>query len=50
LDALSGGLLTKKVDWVLDLDIRGFFDSIEHRWLVKFIEHRIADRRKMRLI
>jgi group II intron reverse transcriptase/maturase len=38
------------VDWVLDLDIRGFFDSISHEWLVKFIEHRIADRRVVRLI
>src|SRR5712692_9746028 len=43
LDALYAGVMTKKVDWVLDLDIRGFFDSIDHGWLVKFIEHRIAD-------
>src|SRR5437899_9176046 len=50
LDALYTGLLTRKVDWVLDLDIRGFFDSISHEWLVKFIEHRIADRRVVRLI
>jgi group II intron reverse transcriptase/maturase len=50
LDALYTGLLTKKVDWVLDLDIRGFFDAISHEWLVKFIEHRIADRRVVRLI
>jgi len=50
LDALSTGLLTKKVNWVLDLDIRGFFDAISHEWLVKFIEHRIADRRVVRLI
>jgi group II intron reverse transcriptase/maturase len=50
LDALYAGLLTKKVNWVLDLDIRGFFDSIDHGWLVKFIEHRIADRRVVRLI
>ena len=45
LDALYTGLLTKKVNWVLDLDIKGFFDGISHEWLVKFIEHRIADRR-----
>jgi group II intron reverse transcriptase/maturase len=38
------------VNWVLDLDIRGFFDSIDHGWLVKFLEHRIADRRVVRLI
>jgi RNA-directed DNA polymerase len=50
LDALSVGLLTKKVSWVLDLDIRGFFDAIDHGWLVKFVEHRIADRRVVRLI
>ena len=50
LDALYTGLLTKKVNWVLDLDIRGFFDAISHEWLVKFIKHRIADRRVVRLI
>jgi RNA-directed DNA polymerase len=50
LDALFAGIMTKKVDWVLDLDIRGFFDSISHGWLTKFIEHRIADRRVVRLI
>jgi RNA-directed DNA polymerase len=50
LDALYAGLLTKKVNWVLDVDIRGFFDAIDHGWLVKFIEHRIADRRVVRLI
>ena len=50
LDALYAGLLTGKVNWVLDLDIRGFFDSIDHGWMVKFIEHRIADRRVVRLI
>jgi RNA-directed DNA polymerase len=50
LDALYAGLMTKQVNWVLDLDIRGFYDSIDHGWLVKFIEHRIADRRVVRLI
>ena len=50
LDALYAGLLTKKVNWVLDVDIRGFFDAIDHGWLVKFVEHRIADRRVVRLI
>ncbi|HUF19513.1 MAG TPA: reverse transcriptase domain-containing protein, partial [Burkholderiales bacterium] len=44
------GLLTKKVNWVLDVDIRAFFDSIDHAWLIKFIEHRIADQRIVRLI
>src|SRR5438094_5408933 len=50
LDALYTGLLTKKVNWVLDVDIRSLFEGISHEWLVKFIEHRIADRRVVRLI
>jgi RNA-directed DNA polymerase len=50
LDALYVGLLTRPVNWVLDVDIRGFFDSIDHGWLVRFIEHRIADRRIVHLI
>ncbi len=50
LDALSTGLLTKKVNWVLDADIRSFFDTLQHGWLVKFLEHRVADRRVVRLI
>jgi RNA-directed DNA polymerase len=50
LDALYTGLLTRKVNWVLDVDIRGFFDHLSHEWLVKFIEHRVADRRVVRLI
>jgi len=48
LDALSVGIRSKKVNWVLDADIRGFFDTIDHEWLVKFIEHRIADQRVVR--
>ncbi len=50
LDALYAGLLTRKVNWVFDADIRGFFEAIDHAWLVKFIEHRIADQRVVRLI
>jgi RNA-directed DNA polymerase len=50
LDALYTGLLTRKVNWVLDLDIKSFFDGISHEWLVKFLGHRIADRRVVRLI
>jgi RNA-directed DNA polymerase len=50
LDALYGGLLTRKVNWVLDADIRGFFDAINREWLMKFVEHRIADQRVGRLI
>jgi group II intron reverse transcriptase/maturase len=50
LDALWMGLMGKKVNWVLDADIQGFFDTISLEWLVKFLEHRIADRRLLRLI
>jgi group II intron reverse transcriptase/maturase len=50
LDALAVGIEKKKVNWVLDADIRSFFDTLDHGWLVKFIEHRIADRRVVRLI
>jgi RNA-directed DNA polymerase len=50
LDALSVGIWRKKVNWVLDADIRDFFTSIDHSWLEKFLEHRIADKRVLRLI
>jgi group II intron reverse transcriptase/maturase len=50
LDALYVGMERRRVNWVLDLDIREFFTSIRHEWLVKFVEHRIADRRIVRLI
>jgi group II intron reverse transcriptase/maturase len=50
LDALSVGIERKKVNWVLDLDVRSFFDKVEHKWLVRFVEHRIADQRIVRLI
>jgi len=49
LDALWVGLMGK-VNWVLDADIQGFFDTIDHEWLLKFVEHRIADPRILRLI
>src|SRR6266702_1606033 len=50
LDALSYALLKKKVNYVLDADIRGFFDNLDKRWLVQFVEHRVADPRILRLI
>jgi RNA-directed DNA polymerase len=50
LDALSVGIMRRKVNWVLDADIGGFFDTLDHGWLVKFVEHRVADRRVVRLI
>jgi group II intron reverse transcriptase/maturase len=42
--------MRKKVNWVLDADIRGFFDNMSHEWTMKFVEHRVADRRMLRLI
>ena len=50
LDALFVGITSGKVNWVLDADIRDFFTSLDHSWLVRFIEHRIADKRVLRLI
>ena len=50
LSALYAGVMTRKVSWVLDADIRGYFDAIDHEWLMKFIEHRIADKRVLRHI
>jgi group II intron reverse transcriptase/maturase len=50
LDALSYALTQKRVNYVLDADIRGFFDSISHEWMLKFVQHRVADRRILRLI
>jgi group II intron reverse transcriptase/maturase len=50
LDALAVGIHDKTVRWVLDADIRGFFDTLDHGWLAKFIEHRVGDRRVVRLI
>jgi RNA-directed DNA polymerase len=50
LDALTVGIRRKKISWILDADIRGYFDAIDHEWLMKFLEHRIADRRMLRLI
>ena len=48
LDALSVGINERKVNWVLDADIRGFFDTIDHEWMLKFLQHRIADKRVLR--
>jgi RNA-directed DNA polymerase len=50
LDALSYALLRKKVNYVLDADIRGFFDNLDKSWLIKFVAHRVADSRILRLI
>ena len=50
LDALSYALLKRKVNYILDADIKGFFDNLDKSWLVKFMEHRVADPRILRLI
>jgi len=50
LDALAAGVLEKRVNWVLDADIRDFFGSLDRGWLMKFLRHRIADERVLRLI
>jgi RNA-directed DNA polymerase len=50
LDALFVGISRRKVNWIIDADIRGFYDNISHEWLMKFVEHRIADRRMLRLL
>ena len=50
LDALWVGVMGRRINWVLDCDIRGFFDAIDHGWLMKFIEHRVGDRRVLRLM
>jgi group II intron reverse transcriptase/maturase len=50
LDNLAVGLMRRPLNWVLDADIRGFFDNIDHAWLLKFVKHRIADKRVWRHI
>jgi group II intron reverse transcriptase/maturase len=50
LDALAVGIRRKRVNWVLDADIRDFFGTMSHEWTMKFVEHRVADRRILRLI
>jgi RNA-directed DNA polymerase len=50
LDALSVGITRGKMNWVLDADIRDCFTKLDQSWLVKFVEHRIADKRVIRLI
>ena len=50
MDALCVGIVSKKVSYILDADIRSFFDEISQEWLIRFLEHRIGDRRIIRLI
>lgn len=50
LDAIYVAITQRKVSWVLDADIRSFYDSLDHQWLMKFVEYRVADQRMLRLI
>jgi RNA-directed DNA polymerase len=50
LDALAVGITSRKVNWLLDADIRDYFSSLDHSWLERFLEQRIADKRVLRLI
>jgi RNA-directed DNA polymerase len=50
LDALAVGIESQAVNWILDADIRGFFDNISHEWVMRFVEHRVGDRRVLCLI
>ncbi len=50
LDALCVGITTTRVNWILDADIRSFFDRIDQTWMVRFLEHRIGDERIIRLV
>jgi group II intron reverse transcriptase/maturase len=50
LDALAVGITQTPVNWIVDIDVRSFFDTVSHEWLIRFVEHRIADGRMIRLI
>lgn len=50
LDALAVGITQTPVNWIVDIDVRSFFDTVSHEWLIRFVEHRIADVRMIRLI
>jgi RNA-directed DNA polymerase len=50
LDAVYVGITQRKINWVPDADVKGFFDAISHEWLIKFLQHRITDQRLIRLI
>jgi len=50
LDALATAITRMKVNWILDADVRSFFDSVSHDWLIRFVEHRVGDQRVIRLL
>src|SRR5260221_12305884 len=50
MDALVVGIESRKVNFILDADIRSFFDTVDQEWLIRFVEHRVGDQRIIRLI
>jgi len=50
LDALQTALMAERTNWVLDADIRSFFDSVDHEWMLRVLAHRVADPRILRLV
>jgi RNA-directed DNA polymerase len=50
LDAIWVGITRRKVNWILDADVRNFFGELDHTWLLKFLGHRVGDPRILRLI
>jgi RNA-directed DNA polymerase len=50
LDAVQTALMAERINWVLDADIRSFFDSVDHEWLLRMLAHRVADARVLRLV
>jgi RNA-directed DNA polymerase len=50
LQALHTTFMTRYVNWVLDADVRSFFDSVDHEWMLRMVAHRVADRRILQLI
>ena len=50
LDALTEAIRWRKVNWILDADIQSFYDELDHDWMMRFLEHRVADRRILQLI
>lgn len=47
---MNAGITGKRVNWILDADVEGFFETIDHEWMIRFLEHRVGDRRVLRLI
>lgn len=50
IEEVKATIAQKKISWVLDVDVATFFDRMDHEWLLKFVKHRIADRRIIKLV